>query len=357
MRNREGNGNYEASSADKSLKEHSQPRDPDSASSGSITQLKRNSNKIFKVFGINYASSQTALFILRKFAEGESQSVIASKAPFSISVINYWASKFLKADLIREKGHGKPRIFELTAFGQKFLTRCERGFCEPTVMEDYPLKFRLLQDAGRVNWVKLGQPNNWVKMGFKVSGIRVEKNCGDQPTVIIHTGQLSGFDPDALFLEAGTIVGLVRARLLDLGVVTDEVGFPIRRKWFKDYTPEAEILIRSGTVETQDGHIDASPPDNDAHEERGYEQQKNYMAIPRRIQQQSQDIADLKQKVSHDLADLKEIVSGLVNVVSGLVVADQAVTTSIQTVGNDITAVLRELSAPRPRPSQDRSVV
>jgi hypothetical protein len=301
-----------------------------------MTQLKRNSNKIFKVFGINYASQQTALSILRKLAEEIPQSIIAKTTPFSISVINYWASKFLKDELIREKGHGKPRIFELTAFGSKFLTRSERGFQEPVIMEDYPMKFRVLQDAGRVVWEKLGEPNNWVKMGFKISGIRVEKNCGVQPTVIIHCGQLSGFDPDALLVEAGAIIGLVRARLLDLGVVTDDVGIPIRKKWFKSYTPEAEILNESGTVETPDGHIDDSPPKDhkeqkEPHEEREYEQQKNYMAMPRRIQ-------NLEQKVD-----------GLTDVVSKLV-----------TVDSKIAAILGDVSQqPRslPLPQNDRSVV
>jgi hypothetical protein len=302
-----------------------------------MTQLQKNSNKICKVFGINYASSQTALSILRKLAEGMPQSIIASKAPFSISVINYWTSKFLKDELIREKGHGKPRIFELTAFGQKVLTTSERGFCEPVMLEDYPLKFRVLQDAGRVDWEKLGEPNNWVKQGFKVNGIRVEKNCGVQPTVVIHTGQLSGFDPDSLLVEAGTIVALVRARLLDLGVVTDDIGVPLRKAWFKTYTEEAEILNQLRTVETEDGHVDASPPDKIPHEERAYEQQKTYLAMPREIQKQS-----------HDIRELKEKVDGLIEVVSGLL-----------TASNKIAAVLGEVSQPRslPLPENDRSMV
>jgi len=304
-----------------------------------MTQLTKNSHKICKIFGINYSSSQTALSILRKLAEGIPQSIIAKTTPFSIRVINYWASKFLRDGLIRETGHGKPRIFELTAFGNAFLTRSERGFCEPVMMEDYPLKFRVLQDTGRVEWVKLGEPNNWVKMGFKVSGIRVEKNCGVQPTVVIHTGQISGFDPDALLVEAGAIIGLVRAKLLDLGVVTDDVGFPIRKRWFKTYTPEAEILNQSGAVQTEDGHIDDSPPNKVPHEEREYEKQKNYMAMPRQIQKQS-----------HDIADLKEVVSGLVSAVSGLV-------TAVQTMDSNFIAVLRDLSQPRSLPKEDRSVV
>ena len=300
-------------------------------------QLTKNSHKIFKVFGINYASSQTALAILRELAEGSPQSVIAKTTPFSIRVINYWASKFLKNKLIREKGHGKPRIFELTGFGNAFLTRCERGFSEPCMLEDYPLKFRVLQDAGRVNWKKLGDPNNWIKLDFKVHGIRVEKNLGLQPTLVIHTGQLSGFDPDALLVEAGAIVALVRARLLDLGVVTDDVGIPLRKAWFKTYTPEAEELNQSGTVQTEDGQIDHSPPDKIAHEERGYEQQKNYMAMPRQIQQQSHDIADLNEKFSR----LTDVVSGLLD------------------LGNRIATALGDVSQPRglPLPQNDRSMV
>jgi hypothetical protein len=136
-------------------------------------------------------------------------------------------------------------------------------------MENYPMKFRLISDNSNIQWEKLGDPKNWVKLGFNCCGIHVEKNLGLEPTIIIHTGQLAGFDPDALLVEAGTVIAAVRAKLLDYGVVTSEVGLPVRKAWFKTYTPEAVTLNEQGTVETQDGIIDHSKPDNIPHEERG----------------------------------------------------------------------------------------
>ena len=206
-----------------------------------------------KRFELKYISLPKPQKILRLLSEGECQSEIAKKTCYPKSTVNYWTKKFLSDNLIRVTCEGTPMLFELTAFGSKVLTSIQRGFRESCVMEDFPMKFRLVSDRDDIDWEKLGEPRNWEKMGFMVCGVRVEKNLGRIPSIIIHTGQLMGFHPDELLVEAGIIVQAVKARLYDLGVVTDEVGFPIRKATFKTYSSEAEVLNRNGTVQTKDG--------------------------------------------------------------------------------------------------------
>ena len=54
-----------------------------------------------------------------------------------------------------------------------------------------------------IAWEKLGEPKNWQKWGFKYCGIRIERNDGLFPTVVIRTGEISGFDPYEIVAEAG----------------------------------------------------------------------------------------------------------------------------------------------------------
>jgi hypothetical protein len=59
--------------------------------------------------------------------------------------------------------------------------------------------------------VKLGEPRNWEKLGIHVGNVRVEKTS---KSVIIHSGQLSGFNEYYLMMEAGQIQAIVKAVLL-----------------------------------------------------------------------------------------------------------------------------------------------
>ena len=273
--------------------------------------------KTVKHFGLSYVSKLKPLKILRMLAEGDPQSEISKKTRFQKSVVNYWTKKFLSDKLIMIIGNGSPKLYELTAFGSKILTTSERGYCEPIIMEDYPMKFRLISEHGNIVWEKLGEPKNWIKMGLSFCGIRVEKNLGKQPTIIIHAGQLRGFNPDELLVEAGYIIQAVRARLCDMKLIIDEVGVPIHRPIFKIYSPEAEELNRHGTIKTKDGTIDHSQPDSIPHEERGYQQQIDYLAMPRRVRQLRKSVEELKTEqlgLKSDMADLVSAVRSLVDV-------------------------------------------
>lgn len=223
------------------------------------------SSKTTHKTGLLYRFTKKVLVVLQKLGEGYTQAEIAKMTPFSKQGINYWVKKFLKNRILKLKQDGCPKYYTLTPRGQAILTRSEMPQI-PCQMEDYPMKFRLVADWSKIDWVKLGEPKNWVKLGIKIGHVRVEKNLGKQPTVVIHTGQLVGFHPDQCLLEAGTIIADVKAILQGYGVMLDAVGLPLRKAIFKFYTREAELLHDTfGNVSTEDGTLDASPPDEIPH--------------------------------------------------------------------------------------------
>ena len=58
-----------------------------------------------------------------------------------------------------------------------------------------------------IDWERLGDVRNWVKLGFRVTGVRVVKTS---KSVIVHPGPLKGFDVDQLEVDSGRIVERVR---------------------------------------------------------------------------------------------------------------------------------------------------
>jgi hypothetical protein len=248
-------------------------------------RVRNKSKRNRAIFGLSYLSSATARRILRHLGEEMPQSEIAKLPSFTKQKVNYWTLKFLSQGLIKEKSSGKPKFYTLTALGQKILTGSERAWQEPCVMEDYAVKFRLVKDHGLIDWKKLGKPQNWVKLGVQIGNVKVEKNLGKQTTVIVRTGQLSGFSPDHLLVEAGSITEAVRAILKDKGVELDPVGVCIRQPKFKFFNPESEILNKQyGSISTEEGDLDHSPPDDIAHVEWNRETAKNYLEMPNRLE-------------------------------------------------------------------------
>jgi hypothetical protein len=156
----------------------------------------------------------------------------------------------------------------------------------------------------------------------------VERNDGLFPTVVIRSGELSGFSPYELVAEAGTILALVRAKLRDLGLVLDDVGVPLHEPTFHTYTEEAEILNKQGVVYTPGGHIDDSPLRNPveqgsriSHEERNFAQQVDYMSLPKlvrelesKIDKQHGEISSLRE----ENRDVKESLASYVKASTGL---------------------------------------
>lgn len=254
-----------------------------------------------------------ALSILQDLGNGRTQAQIAKIGSFSKSGVNYWVKKFLAAGMIREKPTKCPKYYELTPIGSAILTRGEVPAI-PCRMEDYPLKFRLIQDMSGLDWKKLGEPRNWVKLGVKVGHVRVEKNMGKIPTVVIHTGQIIGIHPDYCLLMAGSIIADVKAILQGHGVVLDDVGLPLRKAMFQFFTKEAELLHdKLGNVKTDNGTLDASYP-RIPHVEYTRETAVNLIEAPDRIARIEQRQVE-QQKI---LKGLKRNETRLIRVVEKL---------------------------------------
>jgi len=126
------------------------------------------------------------------------------------------------------------------------------------VLEDQAVKFEILkeEDSCRlIDWKKLGQPRNWVKLGFKLGNVRVVKTSRH---IIIHPGKLRNFDADRLLVTAGQIVGRVRLELMvRFGMVLSEEGVPLLDPVWGVFTPEAEAFEGAGTfkVHLEDGAV------------------------------------------------------------------------------------------------------
>ena len=193
------------------------------------------------------------------------------------SDVSYWKNRFVRAGalVLRESqtpetlgkpkkdqrfSAGRPKYYDLTPYGSKLLTGSDNQLRLPVVFEDYPAKFRVLQweRPGSIDWERLGAPRNWVKLGFRVTGVRVVKTPRN---VIVHPGALKGFDVDALEVDSGRIVERVRYILeVRFGMqLSDDCEFLHGPMW-QVYRPEAREWIKAGSVKVEGiGALDESP--------------------------------------------------------------------------------------------------
>lgn len=193
------------------------------------------------------------------------------------SDVTYWKNRFIKAGalVLRESqkpktlgkprkdqrfSAGRPKYYDLTPYGSKLLTGSDNQLRLPVVFEDYPVKFLVLrwERPGSIDWERLGQPRNWNKFGFRVTGVHVVKTT---KSVIIHPGPLKGFDVDALEVDSGRIGERVRYILeVQFGMqLSDECDFLHGPMW-QVYRPEAREWIKAGSVKVDGvGALDESP--------------------------------------------------------------------------------------------------
>jgi hypothetical protein len=276
------------------------------------------SNKINAKFGLRHWFSDFESFprlsLLKLLGEGMTQSEVTKRLKLSKQLVSYWTlnavddglleveetNKIARNHMSSEATQGKPKTYRMTALCQKFLTESENGYRQPFTLEDYALKFPLIADRSSLDWKKVGKPRNWVKLGIRFGSVFVEKCLGLRPSVTIHSGQLAGFDSEELFVEAGQIIAMVRVILIDKGVQLGDVGTRVRDPNVKLFTPEAsELHEKFGNLNTQDGTIDASPPEKIPHVERSREQQRDYLAMAsriKRIEERSQLSAEQDQR-------------------------------------------------------------
>ncbi len=178
------------------------------------------------------------------------------------SNVSYWKDRFIKAGALRLKQDGIVKYYELTPYGSKLLTGSDGEIRLPIVFEDHALKFRVLQrERSIVDWKKLGDPRNWRKLGVLIGAVRVELNLGLEPSVVIHPGQIKGFNVDELEMEAARIVERTRVILEQkLGMLLSEIGAPLHSPRWRVYRPECHEWISAGTVEVEGvGALDHSP--------------------------------------------------------------------------------------------------
>ena len=221
---------------------------------------------------------QAALDILSMLGSGGVAGEAMAAAGVVKSDVSYWVKRFIKSGALILKqsqtaqslgkpkkeqhfGPGIPRYYDLTPYGSKILTGSEERCRLPVVFEDMPAKFLVLrwERFGSIDWGKLGQPRNWNKFGFRVTGVHVVKTTKN---VIIHPGPLKGFDVDALELESGRIIERVRYILeVKHGMeFSDDCEFLHGPMW-QVFRPEAtEWIKQGGTVKVPGfGALDASP--------------------------------------------------------------------------------------------------
>ena len=221
--------------------------------------------------------SQAALDILGVLGADGVAGEAARLANVVKSDVSYWVKRFIKAGalVLRESqdpstlgkpkkaqriGPGLPKYYDLTPYGSKLITGSDNQLRLPVVFEDMSVKFLVLrwERPGSIDWEKLGQPNNWNKFGFRVTGVHVVKTT---KSVIIHPGPLKGFDVDALEVDSGRIVERVRYILeVQFGMqLSDECEFLHGPMW-QVYRPEAREWIKAGSVKVSGvGALDESP--------------------------------------------------------------------------------------------------
>ena len=146
--------------------------------------------------------SQRGMQILRILGTPDCTASDAAKiVGCSKSLVSHWKDHAIKVGALRLQTDGIVKYYELTSFGLKFLassmdlTTGERCVAVGVVhvLEDHAVKFEVLkcEDASRrIDWRKLGEPRNWVKLGFKLGTVRVVKTSA---AYYYSSGEASGF--------------------------------------------------------------------------------------------------------------------------------------------------------------------
>lgn len=246
--------------------------------------VKHGSKKVVQLFNGTFELGvlpqplpQTALDILGVLGADGVAAQAAIIAGVSKSDVSYWVKRFIKAGALalrvsqdpttlgkpkesQRYSAGKPKYYDLTPYGSKLLTGSEGRLRLPVVLEDYAVKFGVLcwERFGSIDWERLGEPRNWVKLGFRVTGVRVVKTSR---SVIVHPGPLKGFDVDALEVDAGRIVERVRYILeVRFGMQLADDPVPLHKPRWQVYRPECRKWVEAGTCEVEGvGALDHSP--------------------------------------------------------------------------------------------------
>ena len=258
--------------------------------------------KPFELLGVS------GLRILELLGAGNTATTVASMIPCRKSNVTYWSKKLVSIGALKLQTKDVFKLYSLTPYGSTLLTRSEGGLGEVVVLEDCAVKFVVLEgERGVLDWVKLGEPRNWVKLGVRVGCVRVEKTSRH---IIIHPGRLKGFDVDLLEVEAGRIVERVHSVLESrFGMVLSEEGVPLHKPIYRFYSEEAREDVKNGTCIVEGvGSIDNSSPEHVPHEEfNGKQRARARLLLPDSVRCLELKIDDLRGVILGLVAALKPI--------------------------------------------------
>ena len=257
--------------------------------------------------------------ILKLLGAGNPGSKVAEAVPCSRSNVSYWKDKFLSIGALRLQVRDVVHIYKLTPYGTKILTMSEGFFPEVCCLEDYAVKFRVLEwERVPLDWKRLGRPRNWEKLGVRIGNVQVVRTS---KSIIVHPGRLRGFDVDELLMLSGRIVERVRMVLENkFGMLLSNVGVPLHDPITRFYSEEAKELVRKfgTTIVEQVGSIDDSPPEKIPHEEyRGRDLGKARLLMPLNIRRLEQRVGGVEEKVDKLSGDVHELVSVLKEALNG----------------------------------------
>ncbi len=283
--------------------------------------------------------NSTGRRVLEFLGAGNNPAKVAMMVPCSKGNVTYWKNKLVSMGALRLIQHDVIDIYDLTPTGSKILTTSDKPLLPgPVVLEDHAVKFGIVElekeDPSLVKvpikWEKLGQPQNWEKVGFKLGRIRVVKTSR---SIIIHPGPLQGFNVDELEILAGQIIERVRLYLENrYGLVLTEEGIPLHKPCWRIYTPEAEVWARAGSVSVPGvGRLDKSPPGRQAHRE--YDQKSLAVAAvmePVLLEDLDRRVAELTKGQAQLVENLAKLTEQITNLVVVLQQQPQASTSAPQ---------------------------
>ena len=232
--------------------------------------------------------------------------------------VTYWTKRFLQAGALRLQVGGFVKYYSLTPYGSKLLTGSEGRF--PVVLEDHAVKFWVLgRERVSMDWQKLGSPRNWVKLGVRVGMVRVVLNQGVVSSLVVHPGQLKGFDVDALEVDAGRIVEMVRGVLESkFGMHLSVEGVPLHKPCWQVYRPECKQWIEAGIVDVKGvGRLDHSPPSRKPHLE--YDRKElavsavNFPVVLENIEGKIDGLTERLSRLVDSVGKLSDVLSNLFN--------------------------------------------
>ena len=266
--------------------------------------------------------------ILELLGAGRPPSAVADAVGISRSAISQWIKKLKRLDYLRllpQSVTGSWSFYELTEKGSLFLTGSEES-ASVIVLEDYPVKFDVVSwgRADSLSWEKLGEPRNWVKLGFKVGEVSVVRTS---KSVIVHPGRLRGDNSWNLVFVASQECNRV-ARWLEgqVGMVV-RPGEPLKKACFQVYDQLAEELTRQFSFKNQDGDgADRSPPAKKGHWELGPEAANDFVHMGGNLKRLNKHLFQLE-------GDLENLENGLLPALDAWTKAGEALLRVLNKLG------------------------